>query len=84
MDSEFGDIALLGDVTRENRSVLVEPGQSQIGYIKITKPRAVRGKLYNQDYKEITEKVYRTGILFKDKEVSIFSYSLIHRTKISF
>ena len=84
MDSEFGDITPLGDVTKENRSVFVEPGQSESGYIKITKPRAVGGKLYNQDYKEITEKVYRTGILFKDKEVSIFSHSLIHRTKISF
>ena len=75
--SESGNIPL-GDVTRENRSVLVEPGQSESGCIKITKPRAVRGKLYNQDYKEITEKVFRTGILFKDKEVytlPIFIYS---------
>ena len=70
MDSEIGDITLLGEVTsRENISALAETGQSESGYIKITKPRVVRGKLYNQDHKEITEKVYRTGILFKDKEV---------------
>ena len=69
LDTEFGDITLLENVNRDNNSVLAAPGESESGYIKITKPHAVRGKLYNQDYKEITEKVRRTGILFKDKKV---------------
>ena len=76
LDTEFGDISLLDDVSSENKSVVTEPGQPEGGYIKITKPRAVRGKLYNQDYREIKDKVFRTGILFKDEKV--YFCSLFH------
>ena len=38
-------------------------------YIHLTNPQAVRGKLDNQDYKEITAKVLRTGKLFEDPMV---------------
>ena len=70
LDTEFGDITLLENVNRDNNSVLAAPGESESGYIKITKPHAVRGKLYNQDYKEITEKVRRTGILSRTKRLN--------------
>lgn len=43
--------------------------QSEAEYIKITQPKAVRGKLYNQDYREITAKLLRTGTLFEDPMV---------------
>ena len=46
-----------------------DDGQSEAGYIKITQPKAVRGKLYNQDYREITAKLLRTGKLFEDPMV---------------
>ena len=83
LDTEFGDITLFENGNRENKSVLAEEhGPSEKGNIKITKPHAVRGKLYNQDYKEITEKVFRTGILFKDKKVDFFH--IFNRTTKSF
>ena len=40
-------------------------------YIHLTNPQAVRGKLDNQDYKEITAKVLRTGKLFEDPMVRL-------------
>ena len=67
-DTEFGDISLLENISTGNKSVGIELGQPDIN---ITKPYAVRGKLYNQDYKEITDKVFLTGILFKDEKVYI-------------
>ena len=67
-DTEFGDISLLENISIKNKSVVMDLGQSDIN---ITKPYAVRGKLYNQDYKEITHKVILTGILFKDEKVYI-------------
>ena len=38
-------------------------------YSKISQPRAFHGKLDNQDYREITAKLLRTGKLFEDPEV---------------
>ena len=46
-----------------------DDGQSEAEYIKISQPKAVRGKLYNQDYREITDKLLRTGKLFEDPMV---------------
>ena len=43
--------------------------ESEVGYIKITKPKAVRGKLDFQDYREITDTALRTGKPFEDPMV---------------
>ena len=74
-DTEFGDIAF--EDTRKNRSVTTEGSEVNKNHIRITNPQAVRGKLYNQDYEEITENVLRTGILFEDTEVKLKSYSIL-------
>ena len=43
--------------------------ESEDGYIKITEPKAVHGKLDFQDYKEITDKALKTGKPFEDDMV---------------
>ena len=44
--------------------------ESDAEYRKITRPKVVQGKLYNQDYKEITAELLRTGKLFEDPMVN--------------
>ena len=46
-----------------------DDSESEAGYIKITEPKAVHGKLDSQDYKEITDKALRMGQPFKDDMV---------------
>ena len=55
--------------------------ESEVGYIKITKPKAVRGKLDFQDYREITDTALRTGKPFEDPMVKWFVWFLIHLKK---
>ena len=46
-----------------------DDGQSEAEYIQLSQPKAVGGKLYNQDYWEITDKLLKTGKLFEDPMV---------------
>ena len=80
LDTEFGDIAF--EDTRKNRSVTANGSEVNKNHIRITNPQAVKGKLYNQDYEEITENVLRTGILFKDTLVKLKSYSILKSIKL--